>query len=142
MDSAHVRFLSRKIKEISATLKDNKKVRQNLDNYNIENLDNIDAIKKNLEKLLYENDGKPQNPHDATCDFLVKFLEDPLYDDLNTPGYIANLHKLYEKSQKGDLKDKEVFISACNFVGLLNVHRNKWEAFKKSKISKKYTFKI
>ena len=22
---------------------------------------------------------------------------DPLYDDLNTPGYIANLHKLYEK---------------------------------------------
>ena len=30
---------------------------------------------------------------------------DPLYDDLNTPGYIANLHKLFEKSQKGDLKD-------------------------------------
>ena len=59
---------------------------------------------------------------------------DPLYDDLNTPGYIANLHKLFEKSQKGDLKDKEVFISACNFVGLLNVNRNKWEAFKKSKI--------
>ncbi len=58
---------------------------------------------------------------------------DPLYDDLNTPGYIANLHKLFEKSQKGDLKDKEVFISACNFVGLLNVNRNKWEAFKKSK---------
>ena len=27
---------------------------------------------------------------------------DPLCDDLNTPGYIANLHKLYEKSQKGD----------------------------------------
>ena len=58
---------------------------------------------------------------------------DPLYDDLNTPGYIANLHKLFEKSQKGELKDKEVFISACNFVGLLNVNRNKWEAFKKSK---------
>ena len=58
---------------------------------------------------------------------------DPLYDDLNTPGYIANLHKLFDKSQKGDLKDKEVFISACNFVGLLNVNRNKWETFKKSK---------
>ena len=25
----------------------------------------------------------------------------PLYDDLNTPGYIANLHKLFEKSQNG-----------------------------------------
>ena len=58
---------------------------------------------------------------------------DPLYDDLNTPGYIANLHKLFEKSQKGELKDKEVFISACNFVGLLNVNRNKWETFKQSK---------
>jgi len=58
---------------------------------------------------------------------------DPLYDDLNTPGYIANLHELFDKSQKGDLKDKEVFISACNFVGLLKVNRNKWEAFKKNK---------
>jgi len=57
----------------------------------------------------------------------------PLYDDLNTPGYIANLHKLFEKSQKGDLKDKEIFVSACNFVGLLNENKNKWDAFKKSK---------
>jgi len=62
----------------------------------------------------------------------------PLYDDLNTPGYIANLHKLFEKSQKGSVKDKEVFTSACNFVGLLNEDKNTWEKFKqsKSKISK------
>ena len=58
----------------------------------------------------------------------------PLYDDLNTPGYIANLHKLFEKSQKGDIKDKEIFTSACNFVGLLNENKNKWEAFKKRKM--------
>jgi cysteinyl-tRNA synthetase len=57
----------------------------------------------------------------------------PLYDDLNTPGYISNLHKLFEKSQKGDLKDKEIFISACNFVGLLKDTKNKWVEFKKSK---------
>ena len=44
----------------------------------------------------------------------------PLYDDLNTPGYIANLHKLFEISQKGYLKDKEILMSACNFIGLLN----------------------
>ena len=25
----------------------------------------------------------------------------PLYEDLNTPGYIANLHQLYEKASKG-----------------------------------------
>jgi len=57
----------------------------------------------------------------------------PLYDDLNTPGYIANLHKLFENSQKGNLKDKEIFVSACNFVGLLNDAKNKWIEFKKSK---------
>ena len=57
----------------------------------------------------------------------------PLYDDLNTPGYITNLHKLFENSQKGELKDKEIFVSACNFVGLLNDTKNKWIEFKKSK---------
>ena len=54
---------------------------------------------------------------------------------MNTPGYIANLHKLFEKSQKGDLKDKEIFVSACNFVGLLKEDKNKWSDFKKSKVS-------
>jgi cysteinyl-tRNA synthetase len=61
-----------------------------------------------------------------------------LYDDLNTPGYIANLHKLFEKCQKGSTKDKEIFVTACNFIGLLNEDKNAWEKFKqnKSKISK------
>tara|TARA_B100002051_G_scaffold262490_1_gene285162 strand:+ start:18 stop:1379 length:1362 start_codon:yes stop_codon:yes gene_type:complete len=61
----------------------------------------------------------------------------PLYDDLNTPGYIANLHKLFEKSQKGSNQDKEIFVSACNFIGLLTENKNSWNQFKqdKSKIS-------
>ena len=58
----------------------------------------------------------------------------PLYDDLNTPGYIANLHKLYEKSQKGELKDKEIFVSACNFIGLLNESKKNWDEFKQNKL--------
>ena len=29
----------------------------------------------------------------------------PLCEDLNTPGYIANLHQLYEKANKGENKD-------------------------------------
>ena len=58
----------------------------------------------------------------------------PLYDDLNTPGYIANLHKLFEKSQKGSTKDKEIFVSACNFIGLLNEDKNTWEKFKQDKL--------
>ena len=59
----------------------------------------------------------------------------PLYDDLNTPGYIANLHKLFEISQKGSQKDKEIFMSACNFVGLLNENQKEWKEFKKEKFN-------
>ena len=55
----------------------------------------------------------------------------PLYEDLNTPGYIANLHKLYENASKG--KDKELFISACKFIGLLNENNEQWEKYKKNK---------
>ena len=55
----------------------------------------------------------------------------PLYEDLNTPGYIANLHQLYEKANKGS--DKELFISACKFIGLFNEDQNQWEKYKRNK---------
>ena len=57
----------------------------------------------------------------------------PLYEDLNTPGYIANLHQLYEKASKG--QDQDIFISACKFIGLFNEDSNQWESFKKNKAS-------
>ena len=69
----------------------------------------------------------------------VKFVQvseevlKPLYEDLNTPGYIANLHKLYESASKGE--DKELFISACKFIGLLNEDNRQWENYKKNKAS-------
>ena len=67
-----------------------------------------------------------------------KFLS-ILYDDLNTPGYIAMLHELYEKSKSGKAEDKKIFTSACNFIGLLKESKNNWLEFKKnkSKISEK-----
>ena len=55
----------------------------------------------------------------------------PLYEDLNTPGYIANLHKLFEKANKG--QDKELFVSACKFIGLFNENKEQWENYKKNK---------
>ncbi len=54
----------------------------------------------------------------------------PLYDDLNTPGYIAVLHNLFDKAQKGNDEDKSVFISSCQFVGLLNENNEDWLRFK------------
>ena len=57
----------------------------------------------------------------------------PLYEDLNTPGYIANLHQLYDKANKGE--GVELFISACKFIGLFNEDNQQWEKYKKDKAS-------
>ena len=57
----------------------------------------------------------------------------PLYEDLNTPGYIANLHQLYDKANKGE--DQDIFISACKFIGLFNEDSKQWDSFKKNKAS-------
>ena len=57
----------------------------------------------------------------------------PLYDDINTPGYIANLHKLYDKANKGSDEDKQKFNSACNFIGLLQETKEEWLNNKKDK---------
>jgi len=58
----------------------------------------------------------------------------PLYEDINTPGYIANLHKLFDKAIKGNDEDKQSFNSACNFIGLLNESKEEWLNHKKAKI--------
>ncbi|MBD1137007.1 cysteine--tRNA ligase [Pelagibacterales bacterium SAG-MED49] len=58
----------------------------------------------------------------------------PLYDDINTPGYIANLHQLYDKANKGSDEDKKVFNSACNFIGLLQETKEEWLNHKKVKV--------
>ena len=57
----------------------------------------------------------------------------PLYDDINTPGYIANLHKLYDKASKGSDEDKKIFNSACNFIGLFQETKEEWLKYKKDK---------
>ena len=62
-------------------------------------------------------------------------LISPLYEDLNTPGYIANLHKLYDSAVNGTDDDKKTFISACNFVGFLTETKEKWISYKKKNVS-------
>ena len=60
----------------------------------------------------------------------------PLYDDLNTPGYIANLHSLYSKASSGTDEDKNIFVHACNFIGLLTDTKEEWMSYKKNSINK------
>jgi cysteinyl-tRNA synthetase len=59
----------------------------------------------------------------------------PLYDDINTPGYITNLHKLYDNALKGSDNDKKIFNTACNFIGLLNETKEEWLSYKKDSAS-------
>mgnify|MGYP003298892444 CR=1 FL=1 len=58
----------------------------------------------------------------------------PLYDDLNTPGFIAVLHRLFDKAKDNNKKDKELFTTACNFIGLLNQSKEEWYSFKKKNL--------
>ncbi len=59
---------------------------------------------------------------------------EPLFDDLNTPGYISKLHELYSLAIKGGHAEKELFNKACNFIGLLLEDNEKWRSYKKTNI--------
>ena len=61
-------------------------------------------------------------------------IDDILLDDLNTPGFIAKIHELYNAATKGEEKKKIEFNQACRFLGLFSETKKDWESFKKSKI--------
>ena len=61
-------------------------------------------------------------------------ITDILLDDLNTPGFIAKIHELYNQANSGDLKKKSLFNSACRFLGLFNISKAEWQNLKKKQI--------
>ena len=87
----------------------------------------LNDCKNTLDKW-YEVYSSLKTPSKIPDDMLL-----PLYDDLNTPGYIANLHDLFDKASKGDENNRNMFVSACNFIGLLSETKNQWQDFKKKK---------
>ena len=44
------------------------------------------------------------------------------------------LHKLFDKAKDGTLEDKEIFSTACKFVGLLGQSKDEWDSFKKQNL--------
>ena len=61
-------------------------------------------------------------------------LVDTLLDDLNTAGFIAKIHELYNEAITGDDKKKALFNSACRLLGLFNVPKEEWLNLKKKNI--------
>ena len=58
-----------------------------------------------------------------------------LLDDLNTPGFIAKIHELYNEAINGDKKKKIKFNQACRLLGLFNLSKSQWEVLKRKNIS-------
>ena len=87
----------------------------------------IDESKNTLNKWYKLHD--EVNSDDLDIGFLS-----PLLEDLNTPGYISNLHKLYDEASKGNKSSKANFLKACNLLGFLEEDKKVWDNFKKSKV--------
>ena len=62
-------------------------------------------------------------------------VDEVLLDDLNTPGFIAKIHELYNAASKGDEEKKMKFNQACKLIGLFNQTKKEWASSKKSKVS-------
>ena len=67
-------------------------------------------------------------------------IDDVLLDDLNTPGYIAKIHELYNEAAKGNKEIKLRFNKACKLIGLFNINKEEWESSKKRKINVSESF--
>ncbi len=88
------------------------------------------------EKLLLEQKStieKWYQLYEISDDNIEPEVVESLLDDLNTPGFIAKIHELYNDAKKGDKKSKKNFNSACRLIGLFNQSKNEWDKFKKSK---------
>ena len=68
-------------------------------------------------------------PNDDDASTIIQTL----FDDLNTPGFIAKIHELYNEALKGDGKSKNLFNIACRLIGLFDLDKTEWNNFKKSK---------
>jgi cysteinyl-tRNA synthetase len=72
------------------------------------------------------------NLYDGSNDETLFDVAESLLDDLNTPGFIAKIHELYNNAIKGDDKSKKIFNSACKLLGLFDLDKKQWDDFKKS----------
>ena len=83
------------------------------------------------------------NLYEKTKEENILNISDTLLDDLNTPGFIAKIHELYNNANNGEQKSRSLFNSACRLIGLFNISKEQWEQFKKSNIqvSEEYILK-
>ncbi len=91
-------------------------------------LDWNDELLLNQKKII----DKWYNLYDKTTETNIVDFSECLLDDLNTPGFIAKIHELYNSANKGNIKNKNLFNSACRLLGLFNIDKNSWNNIKKT----------
>ena len=80
------------------------------------------------------------NLYDKSDEEMHLDVAESLLDDLNTPGFIAKIHELYNSASKGDDKSKKIFNSACKLLGLFDIDKKHWDEFKRSNTDVTETF--
>ena len=73
---------------------------------------------------------------------LSQALLDALKDDLNTPQYISEIHRLYQEALAGNEESAAQLSSACKLLGLFNKDQNAWNNSKGKKSLSKEEIEI
>ena len=73
---------------------------------------------------------------------LSQALLNALKDDLNTPQYISEMHRLYQEALAGNEESAAQLSSACKLLGLFNKDQNAWNNSKGKKSLSKEEIEI
>ena len=103
-------------------------------------LDWNDKLLNNQKNII----DKWYNLYEDSSDTSISSVTASLLDDLNTPGFIAKIHELYNSAYKGNKKSKILFNCACRLIGLFELNKTEWNNFKKNnaKISEEFILKM
>tara|TARA_Y100000748_G_scaffold228838_1_gene192967 strand:- start:201 stop:1562 length:1362 start_codon:yes stop_codon:yes gene_type:complete len=86
--------------------------------------ENLKESKKILDKWYnFISDLKTKNPKSANVSNEVL---NSLYDDINTPQAIADLHKIFKNCKNNDQDSIDLFLNSAQFIGLMNNDPSDW----------------
>tara|TARA_B100001173_G_scaffold174124_1_gene150283 strand:- start:168 stop:1529 length:1362 start_codon:yes stop_codon:yes gene_type:complete len=86
--------------------------------------ENLKESKKILDKWYnFISDLKTKNPKSANVSNEVL---NSLYDDINTPQAIADLHKIFKNCKNNDQDSIDLFLNSAQFIGLMNNNPSDW----------------
>jgi len=98
--------------------------------------ENLKESKKILDKWYnFISDLETNNPKSENVSNEVL---NSLYDDINTPQAIADLHKIFKSCKNNDQDSIDLFLNSAQFIGLMNNNPSDWLNWgKKSSIDEK-----